>query len=110
MRDADRENGEVRWVTISANVGLLAHRTVFRPIARLKDENGELRVPYARQHILDTPEVDPDPELSAEDERWLRDDYGIDRSDGELRESNEDSYAARVSDEAGGAVREESEG
>jgi sporulation protein YlmC with PRC-barrel domain len=106
----DHEGGDPEWLTISANLSLFKHRTVFVPLARLKEESDGLRVPYSKRHIVESPEVDPGKELSAEDERLLRDHYGIDRGDDELRQKNE-SYAARsVSDEADGAVQADPEG
>ncbi len=70
-------------------------RTVLIPLARLKDEDGELRVPYSKDHIGNTPEIDGTDEISAESDRALRDHYGIDRADQELRDDN-DSYATLV--------------
>ena len=44
-------------------------RTVFVPVARLKDEDGVLRVPYSRNHVGETPDVDGRAGVSAECER-----------------------------------------
>ncbi len=90
-------NGEAAWVTIEASFGMGDKRTAFVPLARLKDEDGELRVPYVKNHIGDTPNVDAGGGVSSECERQLRDHYGIDRADQELRGDN-DSYATLVPD------------
>jgi hypothetical protein len=93
----------VMWVTIKTSLGIGRDRQVFVPLARLKHEQGEVRVPYSVQHIQSAPEVEPDEELSEGDDRALRDFYSIDLADQELRTDNE-SYANRVPDE-GGAPR-----
>ena len=74
---------------------------MFIPLARIKDEDGELRVPYSAQRIGDAPEVDDSDGISAECDRQLRDYYGIDTGDQELRTDNK-SYATLVPDEQGG--------
>jgi hypothetical protein len=68
---------------------------VFIPLARLKDEGGELRVPYSKDHISETPEVESEDGLSEDCEAQLRAHYGIDRGDQELRSDNK-SYATLV--------------
>jgi hypothetical protein len=68
---------------------------VFIPLARLKDEDGTLRVPYSKGHIEQTPEVDGSEGISEENDRQLRDHFGIDTGDQELRHDN-NSYATLV--------------
>ena len=91
------QDGDPMWVTVKSSTGMATDRVVFIPLARLKEENDELRVPYSIQHIQDSPEADPEGELSEEHDRALRDYYGVDLGDEELRDSN-DSYAAQVPD------------
>ena len=92
------------WVTIDTPTGIGASRIVFIPIARLKQEAGEVRVPYSFQHIQSSPEIDAGDELSEQEDRALRDYYAIDLADQELRTDNE-SYANQVPDEDGPATR-----
>lgn len=100
-------DGHPMWITVEASSGMTDKKTVFIPIARLKDEDGDLRVPYSKDHILDTPEVDGSDGISDECDRKLRDHYGIDRADQELRSDN-DSYATLVpEDEEGTAQKAE---
>jgi hypothetical protein len=100
-------DGHPMWVTVEARSGMGQKKTVFIPIARLKVENDELLVPYSKSHIEDTPEVDAEEGITPECERNLRDHYGIDRADQELRGDN-DSYATLVpEDEEGTAQRAE---
>ncbi len=88
------------WITVESSTGLSGSRTIFVPLARVKEEDGEVRVPYSTKHVQDAPEVEPSDELSAEDDRMLRDYYAIDHADFEMRTDN-DSYAAQVPDEEG---------
>ncbi len=90
------------WVTIEASTGLFASRILFAPIARLKEEDDQIRMPYSSQHLNECPEVEPGDELSEEDDRLLRDFYAIDHADQEIRSGeNEESYAAQVPDTEG---------
>jgi hypothetical protein len=98
-------DGFPMWVAVEMSSGLGKKRTVFIPLARIKDENGELRVPYSAQRIGEAPEVDGDG-ISAECDRRLRDYYGIDTGDQELRSDNK-SYATLVREEGGEATRVE---
>jgi hypothetical protein len=91
--------GDAMWVTVEVSGGLFESRTVFLPLARLKDEDGDVHVPYSKQFLEDAPEVEQGDELSEEDDKRLRDYYGVDRGDLELRTDNDDSYAAQVPDD-----------
>jgi hypothetical protein len=95
-------DGYPMWVAVEMSSGLGKKRTVFIPLARIKDEDGELRVPYSAQRISDAPEIDGSDGISAECDRRLRDYYGIDTGDQELRADNK-SYATLVPDEGGEA-------
>jgi PRC-barrel domain len=90
------QDGDPMWVTVKSSTGMASDRLVFIPLARLKEEDDEIRVPYSVQHIHDSPEAEPEGELSEEQDRALRDFYSVDLGDQELRDSNEDSYAAQV--------------
>jgi hypothetical protein len=92
------QDGDPMWVTVKSSTGMATDRVVFIPVARLKEEDDEIRVPYSVQHVQDSPEVSPEGELSEEQDRELRDYYSVDLGDQELRDSNDSSYAARVPD------------
>jgi PRC-barrel domain len=94
-------DGQPTYVTVEASMGMGKKKLVFIPLARLKDEDGDLRVPYSKQHISNTPEVDADDGISPECDRLLRDHYGIDRADQELR-SDHVSYATLVPEDTDG--------
>ncbi len=91
------QDGDPMWVTIKSDTGMASDRLVFIPLARIKEEGGELHVPYSSQHINDSPEVEGEDELSEEDDYALRAYYSVSIGDGELRTDN-DSYAAQVPD------------
>jgi len=99
-------DGEPMWVTLEASFGLGDKRTKFIPLARLKDEDGALRVPYSKNHIENTPEIDASDGISPECDRQLRDHFGIDRADQELRADN-NSYATLVPEGEGTPQRVE---
>ena len=113
------QDGDPMWVTIKSDTGMASDRLVFIPLARIKEEGGELHVPYSSDHINNSPEVESDDELSEEDDHALRAYYSVSIGDGELRTDNE-SYAAQVPDSDapskkaggsdGGEPREESDG
>jgi hypothetical protein len=94
----------VMWVTLETSTGLGQSREVFVPLARLKHEQDQIRVPYSVQHIQSAPEIEAEAELSESDDRALRDYYSIDLADQELRTDN-DSYANRVPEEDGTSRR-----
>jgi hypothetical protein len=100
------ESGFPMWVAVQTKAGIGRGPRVFVPLARLKEENGELRVPYSKSHILESPEVDAEDSISEECDHALRTYYGIGAADQELWSDNK-GYATLVPDEAGPASRAE---
>lgn len=103
------EDGYPMWVAIELAQGIGDKRLAFVPLARIKEEDGELRVPYSKQRIGDAPEVDGGDGISEECDRKLRDYYGIDTGDLEVRTDNQ-SYATLVPEEPGSSSRVEDAG
>ena len=101
---ATGDGGAVMWVTIELSLDIGSKREAFVPLARLKQEDDELRVPYTSGHIQSAPEVEPGEELSEPNDRALRDYYSIGLGDQELRTDN-DSYAGQVPSGEGTARR-----
>lgn len=95
------DQGEPMWVTVDASTGIGRERLIFVPLARLKHEEDQIRVPYSQQHVHGSPEAEADEELSEEDDHKLRNYYAIGLADQELRSDNEESYAARVPEAEG---------
>jgi hypothetical protein len=100
------EDGFPTWLTVETSAGLGDKRTVFIPLARLKDEDGDLRVPYSQAKINDAPEVDASDGISEECDMQLRGYYGIGTGDQEMWSDNK-SYAAVVTEQPGKAERAE---
>lgn len=90
------------WVTIESSTGLGRARRVFVPLARLKQQGDEIRVPYSYSHVHEAPEVESGDELSEEDDRALRSYYAVGLADQELVGAAQ-SYASQVPDEDGPA-------
>lgn len=102
-----RDDGFPMWIAVETRAGGMADkRTTFIPLARLKDEQGELVVPYTKDHVLSAPEIDDGDGLSEEADQKLRDYYGIGHGDQELWSDNE-GYAAVAPEEGGAAQRVE---
>ena len=100
------EDGFPTWIAVEASAGLSDKRIVFIPLARLKDEDGDLRVPYSKAKITDAPEIDASDGLSEECDMQLRGYYGIGTGDQEMWSDNK-SYAAVVTERPGKAERAE---
>ena len=103
------ESGFPMWVAVQTKAGIGRGPRVFVPLARLKEENGELLVPYSKAHILESPEVDAEDSISEECDHALRTYYGIGAAAEELWSDNK-GYATLVPDEPGPASRAENVG
>jgi uncharacterized protein (TIGR02271 family) len=75
----DHETDEPEWVLVST--GLLGGRGNFVPLADATMEGSDLRLPYTKDRVKDAPSVDPDGQLSQQEERELYDYYGRAYSD-----------------------------
>ena len=106
---ATGEDGQPMWVEIEGSFGTREKRSVLIPLARLKDEDGSIGVPYSKNRIGDGPDVDTSDGISAQSDRELRGYYGIGVGDQELRSDNK-SYATLVADEPGESSRVEDAG
>jgi uncharacterized protein (TIGR02271 family) len=73
----DRRSGEPEWVAVKT--GLLGSNVSFVPIEGATPEGDDIRAAYEKDLVKDAPNVDPDGELSPEEERRLYQHYG--RSD-----------------------------
>jgi hypothetical protein len=82
------EDGFPMWVAVQTKAGIGKGPRVFIPLARLKEEDGELRRSYGKSHILKAPEVDVEDSISAECGYALRTYYRIGTADQELWSDN----------------------
>ena len=74
----DRQTGQPEWAAVKTGLFGLKHSVVPITEAEVTDDN-QVRVPFQKEQVKDAPRVDPDGELSADDERKLWEHYG--RSD-----------------------------
>jgi uncharacterized protein (TIGR02271 family) len=71
----DRESGEPEWATV--NTGLFGTRQSFIPLADAEPARGQVVIPYSKDQVKDAPSVEPDRELSTEEEQQLYRHYGV---------------------------------
>ena len=71
------DGGHPSWVAIEASFGMGDKRILVVPLARMKEEEGELCVPYSKKRLRDSPSIDEGDRISPECERGLRGYYGI---------------------------------
>ena len=72
----DTASGEPEW--LSVNTGLFGMKSSFVPLQGA-DPNGEtVRVAYTKDQVKDAPNIEPDAELSTEEEQRLWSHYGLD--------------------------------
>jgi uncharacterized protein (TIGR02271 family) len=76
----DRDTGKPEWVLV--NTGLFGTKSTFVPLAEATRDSDGLRVPYSKDHVSGAPKMDPDGELSEQDEADLYAYYGLGYSEG----------------------------
>ena len=72
----DAESGEPEWALV--NMGLFGTKSTFVPLEGASEDGGTLRVRYDKAQVKDAPKVDPDGELSQQQEAELYAHYGLD--------------------------------
>jgi uncharacterized protein (TIGR02271 family) len=75
----DRETDEPEWAVVTT--GLFGTKRSFVPLQDAQPHEDGIRVPYEKAAVKDAPKVDPDGELSPEEERTLYSHYGRDYAD-----------------------------
>jgi uncharacterized protein (TIGR02271 family) len=75
----DAETGKPEWLAVTT--GMFGMKLSFIPIAEASAAAGEVRVPYDKQRVKDAPNVEPDGELSQDEEASLYRHYGLDYSE-----------------------------
>jgi uncharacterized protein (TIGR02271 family) len=76
---ADADTGKPEWLAVKT--GLFGMKLSFIPIAEATETGGGVRVPYDNQQVKDAPAVEPDGELSQEEEANLYRHYGLEYSE-----------------------------
>jgi hypothetical protein len=69
-------DGEQRPAWAGVKRGMLRGRSTIVPLAGVTADGEDLRLPYDRARFDDAPDVDPDVELTEEQERLLHEHYG----------------------------------
>jgi hypothetical protein len=69
------ESDRPAWGAVTT--GLFGRRQSFVPLADLRPAGDDLQVPYEKDRVKDAPNVDPDEQLSGEEEDALHRHYGI---------------------------------
>jgi sporulation protein YlmC with PRC-barrel domain len=72
----DRQTGEPAWAGVKTGLFGLKHTVVPIRDAQLTEDD-TVRVPLQKDLVKDAPRIDPDGELSPEDERKLWEHYGM---------------------------------
>jgi uncharacterized protein (TIGR02271 family) len=70
----DRQSGEPEWVAVKT--GMFGTNVSFVPIHDASPSGDDLGVAYTKDQVKDAPNIDPDGELSPEEERRLYQHYG----------------------------------
>jgi uncharacterized protein (TIGR02271 family) len=75
----DRETEEPEWALVKT--GLFGSRGTFVPLAEATMQGSDVTVPYGKDQVKSAPNIDPDGELSQEQEVELYNYYGLAYSD-----------------------------
>src|SRR3954452_5585988 len=75
----DADTGAPEWALV--NTGLFGTKSTFVPLRDASEDAGNVRVPYEKAQVKDAPKIDPDGELSQEQEGELYRHYGLDYSE-----------------------------
>jgi uncharacterized protein (TIGR02271 family) len=92
----DTETSEPEWALV--HTGLFGSKSSFVPIANAQDDGSSVKLPFDKSQVTDAPKMDPDGELSQQDEAALYRHYGI-----EYSESRSDSGLPEGGSTAGGS-------
>jgi hypothetical protein len=68
--------------TLSIRTGLFSHRVTFLPLSLAAPHGLRVQVPYDQSLIHDAPNIDPDGQLSADEEVRLYQHYGLEYGSG----------------------------
>ena len=82
----DTETEQPEWALVKT--GLFGGKGTFVPLSQATPEEGGVRVPYAKSHVKDAPNIEPDGELSQSEERTLYEHYDVDYGDSGSGSSN----------------------
>ena len=75
----DRETDQPEWAVVTT--GLFGTKRTFVPIQEATPSEDGIRVPFEKATVKDAPKIDPDGELSRDEEQTLYQHYGRDYAD-----------------------------
>src|SRR4051812_19671562 len=75
----DQQTGKPEWATVKT--GLFGMHESFVPIQGISQSDDQISVPVAADQVKDAPRIEPDGQLSQEQEAELYSYYGYDYSD-----------------------------
>ena len=75
----DRESDQPEWAVVTT--GLFGTKRTFVPISDAQPHEDGVRVPFEKATVKDAPRIDPDGDLSHEEERTLYQHYGREYAD-----------------------------
>jgi sporulation protein YlmC with PRC-barrel domain len=71
----DTDTGQPQWATV--RTGLFGAQHSFVPLAQVDHRRGEVVVPYTRDHVRDAPSINPEGQLSHDEEDRLYSHYSL---------------------------------
>ena len=87
----DAETNEPRWALV--HTGLFGANRSFVPLDEAEERDGTLTVPIDKGTVKDAPQVEPNGQLSQQEEKDLFAHYGIDPGTGLRRHESEEEQA-----------------
>jgi uncharacterized protein (TIGR02271 family) len=105
----DRSSGEPEWVAVKT--GMFGSNVSFVPIHDADTAGDDLRIAYEKDQVKNAPNIDPDGELSPEEERRLYQHYGrgdYDEWTGDSEDRTEATYGRDDRDDDGTVGRDTS--
>src|SRR5215210_5293555 len=93
----DSDEQRPAWAGVKR--GLLGRQQTIVPIGEIEEVDGDLRLPYDRELVDSAPDVDPDVELTAEQEQTLHEHFGRDWAPGGRDDIPEPDHAMTRSEE-----------
>ena len=92
----DQDTGKPEWLAVKT--GMFGGKVSFIPLAQANPDGDTIRVPYGKDQVKDSPNVEPDGELSQKEEADLYGHYGFEygenRSDSGLPEGETEPQGA----------------
>jgi uncharacterized protein (TIGR02271 family) len=76
----DAQTDEPEWALV--NTGLFGTKRTFVPLREASEDGGALTVPYDKSAVKDAPKVEPDGQLTHNEESQLYSHYGLDYNSG----------------------------